>query len=133
MRSPTGTRDCALSWPANTVLPVSVPVSNLPAGTTLAAWETFTLTLREDPCFPRQGAALYAQVDPFSEGWQIVATFAGTPNTDPNNPTLTFTVTVPQYAGRNRYVVDVRAYGSPGETPFYEATWLSVTPSGGAT
>lgn len=116
-----------LSWPAGQDQTVKV-TPTLPSGRALADWSSFVLTVREDPLYPRAGAAAAAAAaaDPHADGWAVEVTAAGSAAAG----VVTFTLTVPDAAGFRRYALDVWAVGgTPGDVQLVAATWLTVTPS----
>lgn len=116
-----------LEWAAGEAKAVTVEVT-LPEGRTLADWGAFTLTVRADPLFPRQGADLAAYPDPGGDAWAVAVQAAGTP--DAGAGTVAFQVTTPTAPGVRRYAVDVWGTGgSAGAAQIVPATWLTVTPS----
>lgn len=124
---PEGIQDLCLAWPANqrTLLRVACTPA---AGRTLADWATFTLTIRQDPAWPRAGSGLFVPLDP-SQGAEPVVQVNGTPDAAPG-VTVLFDFTVPADPGFRRYALDVRGTGgTAGEVAFLPATWLSVFPS----
>ncbi len=114
-----------LEWPAGQRQVVSVPVT-LSSGNVLTDFATFTLTVREDPGFPRTGASLNDNLDPHGDGWASAASASGTAS----GSTLTFVVTVPSSPGRKRYSLDVWAIGgTAGPVQLVNSTWLTVLPA----
>jgi len=128
--NPTLIRDCGVCWPANQLqsLPVSLRLS---AGRTLADWDSFILTIKEDPGWPREGATLQVPLDPSLGSVLVQATGVDTGTMDQcGNPIVAFTFTAPANPGRKRYAFDVRGIGgTAGEVSFVDSTWLTVTPS----
>jgi hypothetical protein len=97
---------------------------------TLADYGTFTLTVREDPAWPRATAAqraAAASADPIADGWEtaitpIVGTVAGS--------VVTFVGTAPTGPGYDRYAYDVTAAGgAAGAVSVVDVTWLTVLPT----
>lgn len=99
-------------------------------GTGLDDYGTFTLTIREDPEWPRSGPdkAAAASADPLADGWPVAASdtsTAGALDTEVN-----FTITVPEGAGYRRYAVDcVADGGSVGRVQVVRPIWLTVGPT----
>jgi hypothetical protein len=103
---------------------------DMTTGRTLADWDTFELTVWEDPRWPRGGAdaakKTLANLDPVSGGWSEVtgSPFAGTVVTT----TLEFDVPAGTVsAGVDRYVAAARGIGGDaGDSPLVVASWVSV-------
>lgn len=96
----------------------------------LSDYGTFTLTIREDPDYPRTGAAraTVSAADPINDGWAVAAT--GTATAAALDTTVDIDVTVPDGAGDHRYCVDVTASGgTAGRVTVFRTTWLSVAPT----
>lgn len=128
----SGIRDCQLSWPAGqkqtVTLTEDIVKSHLPTGRTLADYSSFVLTIREDPNWPRSGANLTVPLDPAVAGGTPEVTATGT--ADVSAFTIVFSLNAPANPGYQRYAMDVQGLGGvAGPTQFYEATWLTVTPS----
>lgn len=122
----TGVQDLCLEWPAKQRMIPTVRCTPAP-GRTLADWDSFVLTIREDPLYPRSGGNLSLPLDPYGDGWAIAAQVTGV-NEDGVN--VAFAVTVPAGPGKRRYVLDVRGVGGvAGEVAFIPATWLNVGPA----
>lgn len=123
---PTGIQECGYEWPAGQSQVVKVVV-DLSEGRLITDWAAFTLTIREDPGWPRSGATLFVPLDPAIAG--------GTPNVTATGTVVsatevTFTFTVPSYPGINRYAFDVWGTGgTAGPVQVFPTTWLTVKPS----
>ena len=118
----------AVEWPAGQQQLVTVAVTTLPAGRTLDDWDGFTLTVREDPDFPRTTAELGENLDPAGDGWAVAVTADGTADADED--TVTFGLTVPAAPGPRRYALDVWGTGgTAGAVQLVPATWVTVLPS----
>lgn len=99
--------------------------TNLLGGRVLTDFSAFTLTVREDPDYPRSDLAT---ADPAGQAWAEVDTDPET-EIDPADPdTLLVSFTVPADAGAHRYALDVRGtLAAGGGTVFiHGCTWLSV-------
>ncbi len=127
--------DANKKWPANQRTWLHLTVT-LPAGRTFADWDSFVLTIREDPLW-REGRGRNAReketADPHTEGWTVTDAITGSVST---STVLLFDIdATPTHAGENRYVFDVRGVGgiaggtSTGETELYPTTWLTITPA----
>lgn len=103
-------------------------------GLTLDQYGTPTLTIWEDPLWPRSGPdrAARSSVNPVADGWTVAVTADGT--IDAVNNVISFSVPLPADAGDNRYVVAVRCSGGslPGPATVFDPTWLSMRAPGGA-
>ena len=118
----------ALEWAAGQSIDFELTPLTLKSGAVLADYGTFTLVVREDPRWPRQGADLDAPVDPSGDGWAVAVTATGTPATDK----VTFSFAAPAGPGRRRYVMDVRSDGgTQGKVSWLDATWVSIRPEVG--
>lgn len=119
-------RDLGLVYTAGDHLNLRVK-PKLQTGVTLADWGGFTLTIREDPDFPRltENDQLEADyLDPAAEGWPVVVTVAGTIDGD----FVVFPTVMPLDAGEKRYVIDVVGTGGTlGRSNLYRPTWVSLT------
>jgi hypothetical protein len=121
----TGIQDLCLEWPAKQrqILTAACHPSD---GRTLADWDSFVLSIREDPGWPRSGGSIAVFLDP-TQGEDPVVQVTGTPMDGVN---VEFVFTVPTNPGKRRYALDVRGIGGvAGEVAFIHATWLSVIPS----
>lgn len=122
-----GACPCAChGWPAGQRQIVKVNCTLAP-GRTLGDWSAFTLTIREDPEWPREAGTLSVPLDPSNAGGtpEVTATGTATGSTE-----VSFTVTVPDDPGRRRYAFDVWGTGGvAGAVSLFDATWLSVKPS----
>lgn len=114
-----------LRWAAGARRTVRLSPLTLPAGRTLSDFSGYTLTIRADPLFPRDGSALAAAAaaDPRGDGWAVAATVAGAVVAG----VVQFEATAPADAGERRYALDVwAALAAGGETELVPATWLTV-------
>ncbi|AMV27580.1 hypothetical protein VT84_24475 [Gemmata sp. SH-PL17] len=121
----------AYRWPALQTQTVRVECT-LRAGLSLSDYGTVTLTVRQDPEWPRSGPARTAvdAANPRSDGWPIAAFAVGAIDAGATNPTIVFTVTVPAVPGYRRYALDVVASGGiAGRVQLVDTTWLTVVPS----
>lgn len=104
---------------------VQITPLTLPAGRQLTDFSSFTLTIRQDPSWPRTGAlsATRNTADPIAEGWTAVVTATGSLV----NSIPTFTFTMPSAAGIERYAVDVWGnLAAGGQVQLVQATWLTA-------
>ncbi|VTR93196.1 unnamed protein product [Gemmata massiliana] len=118
-------------WPALQAQTVRVECA-LRAGLSLSDYGTFTLTVRQDPEWPRSGPARPAvdAANPRSDGWSISTSSVGAIDASATNPTVVFTVTVPAAPGYRRYALDVVASGGiAGRVQLVDSTWLTVIPT----
>ncbi len=114
-----------LSWSATQKSRVVLSPITLPAGRTLADFDAFTLTIREDPKFPRTGAAVSDNINPLGDGWAVSVTSSGAVV----GSTLVFDFASPSAPGYRRYSMDVRATGgTAGPVSLLRSTWLTVLP-----
>lgn len=115
-----------LVWDALQDQTVRVPLT--PRDTlTLADYGTFTLTIRQDPEWPRKGSAQadLATADPIADGWEVAAT--GTATAAAEDEEVELAVTVPADPGERRYALDVVASGgTAGRVQVVRSTWLTV-------
>ncbi|MBP3956342.1 hypothetical protein J8F10_13710 [Gemmata sp. G18] len=121
----------AYRWPALQTQTVRVECT-LRAGLSLSNYGTITLTVREDPEWPRSGPARPAvdSADPRADGWPVATSSVGAEDVGAASPTVAFTVTVPAEVGYRRYALDVVALGGAvGRVQLVETSWLTVTPS----
>lgn len=124
--NPSLIQDCGYEISANQRQILTIPCADALAGSglTLAAFTTFTLTVREDPGYPRSGMDLSAPLDPST--WEETATATGT--VDGTN--VRFAVTVTASPGRKRYAMDMwSSGGAGGAVHLLPATWLTLLPS----
>jgi hypothetical protein len=104
---------------------VSLSPLTLPTGRLVTDFTSFALVVREDPEWPRTGAAKAAAVsaDPLGDGWEIAVTAEG--ELDDDVPVFTFVA--PDGAGERRYAFDAWGFLSGGEEiQLVESTWLTV-------
>jgi hypothetical protein len=102
----------------------------LTSGRTLADWDSFELSVWEDPEWPRTGAhaakRTLANLDPVGDGWAEVtgSPFAGTVV----SATVEFDVPAGTVSpGDERYVAAVRGIGGDaGDSPLVVASWVDV-------
>ena len=116
-----------LSWAAGQEMAVQVSFTPR-SGLTVSDYGTLTLTVREDPEWPREGEAVgeARQADPLNDGWESAASGTATATTSP----VSISVTMPSGAGWRRYCVDVVADGgTAGRVQLVSPTWLTVTPT----
>jgi hypothetical protein len=103
------------------------------AGLTLDQYGDATLTIWEDPLWPRAGAdrAARVAVNPAADGWAVAARVAGA--IDAASGQIAFVVPLPAGAGDQRYVVAARCAGGalPGPATVLDPTWLSLRAPGG--
>jgi hypothetical protein len=117
----------SLTWDALQEQTVAVTLTPR-TGLTVPDYGTVTLTIREDPEWPRSGAteANRHLADPIGDGWEIVATGSEVASTSP----IEIDVTVPDGPGTKRYTVDVVADGGDaGRVTLVPTTYLSVRPT----
>lgn len=103
---------------------VSLSPLTLPAGRVVADFSGWTLTVREDPDWPRSGATEAARdaADPKGDGWAVVLTVTGTVV----DGVVTFALTMVAPAGYRRYSVDAwGALSAGGEIQVVEPLWLT--------
>lgn len=116
-----------LEYPAGQRQTFTIDVK-LPTGRTLADFSAFTLTVREDPLYPR-AATLLDAADPAGQAWATVSVSPtiAIDTTDPAD-TLNVSFTVPTNAGERRYAFDVwgQLTVGGGYIELYPCTWLSV-------
>lgn len=115
----------ALKWAAGQATVLSITPLTLPVGRSVTDFSTFTLTIRQDPLWPRTGDALANRptADPIAQSWPVVLTAAGTLVSS----VPTFEFTVPSGAGIERYSLDVwGTLSAGGEVQLVRATWLTV-------
>jgi hypothetical protein len=126
---------------ANRVLRVS-PVE-LGEGQSLADWDSFKLTVREDPDWRRGWWQAADDLDPYYDSWALVyedtldAADAVVEETVGlatvrflEFPIAAGDIDLP--GGVDRYAYDVRAYGGvAGESVIRATTWLTITPRTG--
>jgi len=132
--NPTLIQDCGYTLSAGQRQLFKVDCATVLAGSglTLADFATFTLTVREDPGYPRSGATLFLQLDPANAGGTPLIQVTGTPDASPGT-LVTFVVTAPANPGRHRYAFDVVGTGGDaGPVQLQRATWLDVIPTVGS-
>lgn len=126
---------------ANQVLRVR-PVA-LGDGQSLSDWDSFKLTIREDPDWQREWWQAAKDLDPYYDSWAL----AYEDTLDPSDAIAEETVDLATVqflefpiaaadidlpGGIERYAYDVRAYGGvAGEFPIRATTWLTLTPRTG--
>ncbi len=93
-------------------------------GLTVADYGTVTLTIREDPHWPRSGAteAARGRADPIADGWPVVAVATGSVA----GGVVTFTFTMDLDAGTDRYSFD--AWGTlstGGGVQLVQSRWVT--------
>lgn len=117
-----------LEWAAAQSMVVSLTPLTLPTGRTLDDFDGYTLTIREDPGWPRATAVARDaanSADPLGDGWAVAVTAVG----EVNDGVVQFSFVTPEGAGSRRYAVDV--WGSlvaGGEVQLVKSTWLTVLP-----
>lgn len=101
---------------------------SLTSGRSLSDWASFTCTVRQDPGWPRYGAALAKSItdnlNPVADGWAVTATLT---NGTVSAGTIRFTVSAGTFAaGLYRYSFDVEGVGgAAGNSPIVVATWVT--------
>lgn len=109
-------------------------VSPIPAvlanGRTLAEFNAFVFTVRQDPLYPRR-ASFDSEADPVTDAWDVVLT--QTDGTDDSTTSVLFDVAsaVSRLAGgTRRYAIDMigRITTDGTEMTFVPTTWLTVKP-----
>lgn len=133
MFPPTGIQDCdyRLSAGQRQLLKVDCSAVLSASGLTLADFSTFTITVREDPGWPRSGSTLtpLGGLDPANAGGVPLIQVTGTPDASPGTNVM-FVVTAPVNPGRHRFAFDVWGIGGDaGPVQLCRATWLDVGPS----
>lgn len=126
--NPSLIQDCGYELSANQRQILTIPCADALAGSglTLAAFTTFTLTVREDPGWPRSGMTLNLPLDPANAGGTPLLTVTGTPD----GTNVKFTATWPTNPGRKRYAMDMwGSGGTAGDVQLLRATWLTLLPS----
>lgn len=124
----TGIIDAGITWQAGASMRPTLTVDDgltLPAGRSLSSWDSYVLTIREDPLWPRTGADITAPVNPAADGWETTLTADGTVVSS----SVSFPLTVPSSAGKKRYVFDIWGIGGVGDYPLVRSTYLTVTGS----
>lgn len=124
-------QDYEIEWPASQRQFVRVNVT-LPVGRTFADWDSFVLTIREDPKWNNRSARDKETADPHGESWTVAKQVTGTAETA---AVLLFDVdALPAAPGEQRYAFDVRGIGgvaggsATGETELFPTTWLTIGP-----
>lgn len=113
-----------LKWAAGQTMVVSLSPLTLPAGRVLGDFSAWTLTVREDPKWPRSGATEAARdaADPIADGWAVALTATGTVV----DGAATFAFTMVAGAGYRRYSIDAwGALSAGGEIQVVEPLWLT--------
>ena len=123
-------KEPALSWAIGQNMTVFVTPLTLPVGRALTDFASFTLTIRQDPLWPRTGAnqATRNTADPIGENWLAVVTSTGSLTIPPGGTSQvpTFNFAMPNVAGLERYAVDVwGALNAGGLIQLVVATWLT--------
>jgi hypothetical protein len=94
---------------------------------------SFILYVRQDPNFPRQTTAALQnaqlEADPVNEGWSLVLTLSGTPNSGAGTVSFTIASNAGLLSGSQRYVLEmVGSGGDAGIVQLYPQSWCSVYP-----
>ncbi len=124
---PSLIREPALEWAARQTMTVRLSPLALPAGRVLADFDTFALTVRSDPTYPRTGATVTAAdtADPLGDGWSVAVEATG----NVVDGIVTFSFNAPATAGRKRYALDVvGTLAGGGDVQLVYSTWLTVLP-----
>ncbi len=106
----------------------------LPPGRAISDYQTFTVTIRADPNYPRQTAAAILQAnyaDPIAEGWSVAYTGSGTGSVVAGQNQAAFPIasTVELQSGPQRYSCVVWGMSSLwGQVQLLTETWLSCLP-----
>ncbi len=108
-------------------------IVTLPTGRTLADWDSFVLTLREDPLYLHRSKQQLETADPHGEAWVIKSQVTGEIDEDVANMLVFDIASLPAFPGTNRYAMDVRGVGGvaapDSETSLYPSTWVDLQPA----
>lgn len=117
-----------LEWGAGEKRTVTLSPVTLPTGRTLSDFATFTLTVWEDPQYPRTGSYVVAASAPIEDSWTESVTASGSVS----GSTVVFNLTAPSSSGIKRYAVGIiGTLSAGGNIHLLPVTWLDVLPAAG--
>lgn len=95
-------------------------------GLTINDYGTLTLSIREDPHYPRNRNQLNCPIDPVNDGWEELVNVDGTIV----DGKFEFVFNSPQYPGERRYSIHMGATGGEaGDVKLIPASLLTILPA----